>query len=97
MSMLGRIHGVGATTIAVGYALYRIALGSLMIVVCAWLFAKSGKLIGELLVLAAVGIWGLVIVVKALGPFAGTPSPDRAAKRETRKALRRARMLRRWL
>jgi len=96
MSMLGRVHVVGTTIIAVGYALYRIALGSLMIMVCAWLFANSGKLVGEILLFGVVGIWGLVIVVRALGPFAGAPSPDRAIKRETRKALRRAGMLRWW-
>ena len=96
MSMLGRVHVVGTTIIAVGYALYRIALGLLMILVCAWLFANSAKLVGEILLFGVVGIWGLIIVIRALGPFAGAPSPDRAIKRETRKALRRAGMLRWW-
>lgn len=39
---------------------------------------------------------GFIAIVTALGPFITDPDPDREAARETRKALRRARMLRRW-
>jgi hypothetical protein len=96
MSLLGRIHAVGVATIVIGYALLRIALGLLAIGACVWALAEGFGLPGLNLIFGMVIVWGLVIVVMALGVFVGAPAPDRNAQRETRKALRRARMLRRW-
>jgi uncharacterized membrane protein YdjX (TVP38/TMEM64 family) len=98
MSMLGRIHTAGVTAITVCFALLRIAVGLALLGGCVWAWANGfdfgSAAIGILL--GIFGIWGLVVAVMALGVFAGAPSPERNARRETRKALRRARMMRRW-
>jgi hypothetical protein len=96
MSLLGRIHGVGVATIVIGYALLRIALGLLMIGGCVWALANGFNLPGLNLIFGMIIIWGLVMVFMAFGVFVGVPAPERNALRETRKALRRARMMRRW-
>jgi len=98
MSVLGRIHSAGITAIAVGFALFRIVLGLLIIAGCV-LFAKFFFEPAAALLVVPLSIWGLIIIVTALGVFVGgppIPSVDRNPGRETRKALRRARMLRRW-
>jgi hypothetical protein len=96
MPILERVHTAGVTTIVVGFALLRIALGLLMIGGCVWALANGFNLPGLNLIFGMVIIWGLVMVFMALGAFVGAPAPDRNAQRETRKALRRAGMLRRW-
>jgi hypothetical protein len=96
MSILGRVHAAGVTTIVIGYALLRIGFGLLMIVGCIWALADGFNLPGLNVILGMIIIWGLVIVVMAFGVFVGAPAPERNALRETRKALRRARMMRRW-
>lgn len=96
MSLLGRIHEVGVTAIAVGYALLRIALGLLLIGGCAWVWVDGFSFPGLDLILGIFCIWGLGNMVLALGAFGPpTPDPERSARREIRKALRRARMTRR--
>jgi len=90
------VHTAGVTTIVVGFALLRIALGLLMIGGCVWALVNGFNLPGLNVIFGMMIIWGLVMVFMALGAFVGAPSPDRNAQRETRKALRRARMLRRW-
>jgi hypothetical protein len=96
MSLLARIHAVCVATIVMGSALLRIALGLMTIWGCVWWLANGFNLPGLNYILGIIIVWGLVIVVTALGVFVGAPSPDRNARRETRRALRRARMLRRW-
>jgi hypothetical protein len=96
MSLLGRIHGIGVATIVIGYALLRIALGLLMIGGCVWSFSEGFGLPGLNVIFGMVIVWGLVMVVMALGVLVGVPAPERNAQRETRRALRRARMMRRW-
>ena len=58
--------------------------------------AEGFGLPGLNVIFGMVIVWGLVMVVMALGVFVGAPAPERNAQRETRKALRRARMMRRW-
>jgi len=96
MSILERVHTAGVTTIVVGFALLRIALGLLMIGGCVWALANGFNLPGLNVIFGMVIIWGLVLVFMALGVFVGVPAPERNAQRETRRALRRARMMRRW-
>jgi hypothetical protein len=96
MSLLGRIHGIGVATIVIGYALLRIALGLSIIGGCVWAFSEGLGLPGLNVIFGMIIVWGLVMVVMALGVFVGAPAPERNAQRETRKALRRARMMRRW-
>jgi hypothetical protein len=96
MSILERVHTAGVNTIVIGYALLRIALGLLMIGGCVWAFSAGLGLPGLNVIFGMIIVWGLVMVVMALGMFVGAPAPERNAQRETRKALRRARMMRRW-
>lgn len=96
MSVFGRVHAAGVTVIAVGFGLFRIALGLAMVAACGWLFANGFREPRESIVLGIIGIWGLTIIIRAMGVFVADPSLERDARRETRKALRRARMLRRW-
>lgn len=96
MSLLARIHALCVATIVIVSALLRIALGLMTIWGSVWWLANGFYLPGLNYILGIIIVWGLVIVVTALGVFVGAPSPERNAQRETRRALRQARMMRRW-
>jgi hypothetical protein len=96
MSLRGWLHTCGAGVAVACATLPRIVFGSLLIGGCVWLWGHGigGPILN--LVIAGLAVWGLIKIVVAVGLLAGTPSPDRNARRETRKALRRAGMLRWW-
>lgn len=96
MSFLARLHACGLAIIAACAALPRLGLGLLLIGACGWAWRAGLNTPGLTLILGAVAVWGLVKIVTALGVLIGAPSPERNVRRETRKALRRAGMLRRW-
>jgi hypothetical protein len=104
MSILERVYTATVTAISMGLALLKIAVGLAMVAGCvlvavhSWATPGVDLLTGLAVVkvlIAIVAVCGLVIIITSLGIFVGVPSPERNAKRETRKALRRARMLRR--
>jgi uncharacterized membrane protein len=96
--MLGRIHAAGVTAITILFALFRMGVGVGVLGGCVyvWPWASDLASSGIDLLVGVFAVWGLVMVVLALGVFVGAPSPERNARRETRRALRRARMTRRW-
>lgn len=95
MSAFQRIHMVCATTLMVVFALFRIAIGLILIGGSCWLYSIGFRSKPELFLLVVLSIMGVVFIVGALGVFAGAPSVESSTKIETRDALRRAGMLRR--
>ena len=96
MSLWERFHACVLGIIAAGAALPRMVFGLVLVGGCIWAWGSGFNSPGFTLILGAIGIWGLIKIVTALGVLMGAPSPERNAGRETRKALRRAGMLRWW-
>lgn len=93
MRLLGRIHTVGVTFIAIAVALVRIVIGLLAIAGAIWLLATD--IAGPSSPVLAIVLFfaGVAAIVGALGVFGDAPTIDRGSLKRTRKALRRAGML----
>jgi len=96
MSLVDGIRSCVLGVIAACAALPRMVLGLLLIAGCIWAWRRGLSSPAFTVILAVAGVWGLLKIVTALGVLMGAPSPERNVRRETRKALRRAGMLRWW-
>jgi hypothetical protein len=97
MGALQRFHGACLIAVAVGFALFRMVLGLLLIAGCSWLIHKGFTSPGAIALLGVLIIVGVIFIIGALGPLVGPPIPSvkSSTRLETRRALRRAGLLRR--
>lgn len=95
MSLFGPIHVAAVMAVVTGKAIFKITVG-LLIVGGAILLANHFRVPAIALAAVPLALMGVMTIALSLGPFAAVSSPDRHARREIRKALRQARMTRRW-